>query len=166
LEDLGLVAAMQYLVNQLAQSEGISVDFKIEGEVKGLPTDMEIAIYRILQESLNNIKKHANATEASVLVQFTEQNVKMIISDDGEGFEVPEAVTDFASAGSFGVMGLHERAQLFGGTVMVESEPGKGTTVKMVMPRISNPPQFRLDGSGTTLQRTKTKTSESIPTLN
>jgi len=161
-----LIAAMQYLVNQLAQSEGVSVDFKIDGEAKDLSTDMEVAIYRILQESLNNIKKHANATEATVSVQFTAQYVKMFVHDDGEGFEVPEAVTDFATAGNFGVMGLHERAQLFGGSVVVESEPGKGTTVKMVMPRKTNLPQFRLDKTGASLQRTRTKTSERLPTIN
>ncbi len=142
LEDLGLAAAMQYLVNQLAQSEGIDVNFKVEGEVEGLSNEMQVAIYRILQESLNNIKKHANATEVDVLAQFTPHYVKLIITDNGQGFEMPEAITDLASRGSFGVMGIYERAQLFGGEVVVKSRPEHGTTVQMSMPRYAVPPTF------------------------
>jgi signal transduction histidine kinase len=150
LEDLGLVASMQYLVNQLAQSEGIKVDLEIEGEIDGLSNDMEIAIYRILQETLNNVKKHADATEVEVLAQFTRRQIKLTVRDNGRGFEVPEAVTDLASNGSFGLMGLHERAQLFGGEITVKSQPGRGTTVQMIIPRYSIPAQFKLDGGSLT----------------
>jgi signal transduction histidine kinase len=145
LEDLGLVAATHYLVNQLSQSEGIKVDLEIEGEVEGLSNDMEIAIYRILQETLNNVKKHAEATEVEVLAQFTRRQIKVTVRDNGRGFEVPEAITDLANYGSFGLMGLHERAQLFGGEVLVRSQPGKGTMVQMSMPRYMILGQFKLD---------------------
>jgi signal transduction histidine kinase len=138
LEDLGLVAAMQYLVNQLVQSEGVDVNFECEGTVEGLPPDMEVAIYRILQEALNNVKKHAGATEVQVLAQFTARQVALVVQDNGRGFTVPESITDFASSGSFGVMGLQERAQLFGGHVVIESEPDQGTTIRLVLPRQSN----------------------------
>lgn len=147
LEDLGLVASIQYLVNQLAQSEGIKVDLEIEGEIEGLSNDMEIAIYRILQETLNNIKKHADATEVEVMAQFTRRQIKLTVRDNGQGFEVPEAVTDLASNGSFGLMGLHERAQLFGGEITVKSQLSRGTTVQMIIPRYSIPAQFKLDSS-------------------
>lgn len=142
LEDLGLVAAMQYLVNQLEQSTNVTVKFSIEGEVQDLPSDMQIAIYRILQEALNNIRKHAHATEVEVWARFTTRQVRLIVKDNGQGFEVPEAITDFASRGSFGVMGLHERAHLFGGTVTLKSEPGAGTTVDLVMPRYPSLPRL------------------------
>ncbi|RMF04883.1 MAG: HAMP domain-containing protein [Chloroflexi bacterium] len=145
LEDLGLAAAMQYLANQLAQSEGVDVNLTVEGQAENLSNDMEIAIYRILQEALNNVKKHAHATEVNVLAQFTDQQIKMVVQDDGQGFEMPEAITDFASSGHFGVMGLHERAQLFGGQVTVESEPGQGTTVTLILPRQSELGQFGLE---------------------
>jgi signal transduction histidine kinase len=143
LEDLGLVAAMQYQVNQLAQTEGIEVNLEIEGAVEGLPTDMEVAIYRILQEALNNIRRHARATEVDVVAEFTEREVTLTIQDNGQGFEVPEAITDFASNGSFGVMGLQERAQLYGGEITLESEPGHGTRVQLIVPRQPSPPPFR-----------------------
>ncbi len=135
LEDLGLIAAMQYQVNQLAQSGNIEVNLDVEGEVEGLPADMEVAIYRILQETLNNVKKHAQASRVDVMAQFTSREVKLSIRDNGQGFEVPESLTDFASQGSFGMMGLQERAMLFGGNVYVQSVPYQGTTVELVIPR-------------------------------
>jgi signal transduction histidine kinase len=144
LEDLGLVAAMQYLVNQLTQSEGIDVDFRVEGTPEGLPADMEVAIYRILQEALNNVKKHAHATEVNVLAQFTENQIMLTVEDDGCGFTVPDSITDFASSGSFGVMGLQERAHLFGGNIEVESQLDKGTLVRLIIPRHSDLSPFEI----------------------
>jgi two-component system sensor histidine kinase UhpB len=135
LEDLGLAAAIQYLANQLAQRDGIDVNLTINGELVGLSNDMEVAIYRMLQECLNNVKKHANATQVDVLIHVSPGTVNMTVRDDGQGFEVPEAITDLASHGSFGVMGLHERANLFGGEVTVNSKLGEGTTVNVTMPR-------------------------------
>lgn len=144
LEDLGLVAAMQYLVSQLEQSEeGITVNLVIEGEMNDLPSDMEIAVYRMMQESLNNIRKHAHATQVNVLAKFTPRQVRLTIQDNGQGFKMPETVTDLATQGSFGVMGLHERAQLFGGTLTITSQPGNGTIVEIVLPRYASS-QLRL----------------------
>jgi signal transduction histidine kinase len=99
---------------------------------------MEVAIYRILQEALNNIKKHAQATEVNVLAQFTDRQIMLTVQDNGRGFSMPESLTDFASNGSFGMMGLQERAQLFGGHFVVESQPYEGTIVRLVMPRQSD----------------------------
>jgi signal transduction histidine kinase len=138
LEDLGLAAAMQYLVNQLAQSENIEAKLEVEGEISGLSADMEVAIYRILQEALNNVKRHAHATQVKVVAQVTKNQIKLIVRDNGRGFEVPEALTDFASNGSFGMMGLQERAQLFGGNISVQSGPNQGTIVRLTLPRQTN----------------------------
>ena len=143
LEDLGLVAAMQYLVNQLNQSEGIEVKLEVDGNPDGLLPDMEVAIYRILQETLNNVRRHAQATSVKVVARFTPEEIQLTVTDNGRGFVVPESITDFASAGSFGMMGLQERAQLFGGDIFVESQPYEGTMIRMVMLR--HPPvQFEL----------------------
>jgi signal transduction histidine kinase len=147
LEDLGLAASMQYLVNQLAHSENIQVDLKLDGKVEDLSNDMEVAIYRILQEALNNVKKHAHASKVGIWAQFARRYIRLTVQDNGQGFEVPKAITDFASDGNFGVMGLMERAQLFGGDVTIRSEPGQGTTIRMVMPRQPAPSEFRIDAS-------------------
>ncbi len=159
LEDLGLTSAMQYLVNQLAQSEGIDVHLEVEGQPENLPADMEVAIYRILQEALNNVKKHAHANEVNVLAQFTEQQVSLFISDNGVGFDVPENMTDFASSGSFGIMGLEERAHLFGGKVIVDSMPQNGTSIHLVIPR--QPTSAKLELPGKTPPPSNSKYAES-----
>ena len=145
LEDLGLAAAMQYLVNQLAQSTGIEVNLKIDGEVEGLSNNMEVAIYRILQEALNNVRKHAGATQVNIIARFGQSHIRLVVEDNGQGFEVPEAITDFASLGSFGMMGLQERAQLFGGDLIVQSAPGRGTTIRIGMTRYSTPAQPKVE---------------------
>ncbi len=142
LEDLGLVAAMQYLVNQLSQSENIEATLEVNGEVDGLSSDMEVAIYRILQETLNNVRKHARASQVKVVAQFSKSQIKLTVRDNGRGFEVPEALTDFANDGNFGMMGLQERAQLFGGNLSVQSAPNQGTIIRMVMPRRSELPRL------------------------
>ncbi len=146
LEDLGLVAAMHYLVNQLGQRENIDATLEVDGEAEDLSSDMEVAIYRILQETLNNVKKHAHATQVKVIAQFTKSQVKLIVRDDGRGFQVPESLTDFASDGSFGIMGLEERAHLFGGHINVQSEPEQGTIVRLVMPRQTERSPFETFG--------------------
>jgi signal transduction histidine kinase len=138
LEDLGLIAALQYQINQLAQSEKLEVNLEVRGDAAGLPADLEVAIFRIMQETLNNVKKHAKATRVDVLADFTTHDIELVVKDDGIGFDMPEAITDFASSGSFGMMGLQERAQLFGGNVFIRSEPNHGTTVHLTMPRQVN----------------------------
>jgi len=144
LEDLGLIPAMQYQINQLMQQDSIEVNFSVHGEPGEILVDMEVAIYRILQETLNNVKKHAQATQVEVRANFTASQIFLTIEDNGSGFEMPEAFTDFAGKGSFGMLGLQERVQLFGGNLTVETEPEHGTKVHVVMPRNPIIAQFEL----------------------
>ena len=164
LEDLGLTAAMQYLVNQLSQSESVEVDLKIDGDAEKLSNDIEIAIYRILQEALNNVKKHAAATQVKVVARFGHTYIRLIVEDNGQGFEVPEALTDFASDGNFGVMGLQERAHLFGGDMTIQSGLGQGTTIRIVMPRYASP--ARVEKSELTPARMRSKTPDKPLAIN
>ena len=140
LEDLGLVAALQYLVNELAQQDTIEVTLDVEGTAEGLPPDMEVTIYRIVQEALMNVRKHAQASRAQVQAQFLSRQVVVIIQDNGTGFAMPDETADLASIGNFGLMGLKERAQLFGGEMTIISQLGHGTIVKVVLPRDLRPP--------------------------
>ena len=160
LEDLGLTTAMQYLVNQLAQSKGIDIHFEVEGEAEELSADMEVAIFRILQEALNNVKKHAHATEVKVVAKFSNDQISLTVQDNGRGFEVPEAMTDLASSGSFGMMGLQERARLFGGSVTVHSEPHQGTTIHLAMPRQSTLSRLEFRDNLDDLPSSNSKTPE------
>ncbi len=135
LEDLGLVAALQHLVNALAQNGQIDVALSIEGSPEGVSADMEVAIYRIIQEALANIRKHSQAAQVRLRTQFLADRVAVTVQDNGIGFEVPREMADLASEGHFGLMGLKERAQLFGGQATITSTPGQGTTVEIILPK-------------------------------
>lgn len=143
LEDLGLIPALQFLVNDLARSDSIQAHLETSGSPQGLPPDLEVAIYRIVQEALWNVRKHAQAGAVTVRAQFNPQEVEISVEDDGVGFVVPEAVTDLASLGSFGLLGIEERVQLLGGRLEIVSQPGHGTRLGIVLPReIPPPPVF------------------------
>ncbi len=130
LEDLGLVAAMRQMLRDMEQQTGFKTQLTIKGETSVDDVDGEqvIAIYRIAQEALNNIRKHAQAKQVEVTLTFTRQGVRIVICDDGLGFQLAET-TDLAQRGAFGLMGIHERAKLFGGTINIDSTPGEGTCV-------------------------------------
>ena len=135
LEDLGLVAALQFLVSDLSQKDHIEVTLSIDGTAEDVAPEMEVAIYRIIQEALTNIRKHARASHVLIQAQFQPEQILITVQDNGVGFEVPEEMAELASRGSFGLMGLRERAQLFDGQVSINSKPGEGTRVQVILPR-------------------------------
>jgi signal transduction histidine kinase len=94
-----------------------------------LPEDVKLGFFRIAQESLNNIRKHAKATNATVSLTFQDTRLKMIVSDNGIGFDIKEAVTRASGKGSLGLMSMKERTDLIGANLKIESKQGKGTTV-------------------------------------
>lgn len=128
LEELGLIPALEMLTRQA------HARFEVIGEEKRLDAERELALYRIVQEALRNVTKHAQAKKVSVMIAFDEHTATATIEDDGVGFNAPDAPTSYALAGHFGLMGMQERAQLFGGNVYVKSERGKGTKVVAFVP--------------------------------
>jgi signal transduction histidine kinase/ligand-binding sensor domain-containing protein len=120
--------SMADLVRQLAEAivgrEGIPVDVSIEGSCI-LPPDTHVALYRIAQEALNNVVKHARASRVGIFLHCDADTVSLTITDDGKGFNLPTA----QESGGFGLQGMAERAEQFGGTLTIQSTPGKGTTV-------------------------------------
>ena len=135
LEDLGLIPALQYLVNNLSQKGGINASLEVEGSPDGLPPDLEVTLYRILQECLMNVHKHAQARTVTVRAEFLPQLAVLTVTDDGDGFSVPVEMADLAREGHYGLLGLRERAQLFGGQIIITSQPGEGTQVQAILPR-------------------------------
>jgi signal transduction histidine kinase len=133
LEDLGLAASLQYLVAELADKMDVTLD--VSGKGGKLPAELEVAIYRIVQEALQNVRKHAGASRVSVSVVFTEHNIEIQIRDDGRGFAVPETLSELTRDGSYGVMGIEERVRLFEGDFQIVSQPGQGTRVSVILPR-------------------------------
>lgn len=134
LEDLGLAPALRYLSNQLSEQDGIEVNLTVRGALGGLNGDQELVLFRIFQEALTNISKHAQATVVNALVESDAEGVLLQVSDNGRGFTQPTSTNEFARSGHFGLMGIQERAQLLGGRLELHSRPGKGTTVRIWLP--------------------------------
>jgi signal transduction histidine kinase len=134
LDDLGLCAALRWYANNIQEHSTISVRVDIVGEERELDDAMKIAIFRIIQESLNNIIKHSQASHVNIYLQFEDKNVRINVRDNGIGFDLDQAKQTRTSRPSLGLAGMEERAALLGGTVIVQSRPGYGTEVEALIP--------------------------------
>lgn len=134
LEDLGLTPALRNLANQLHEQHGIQVTLTARGALRGLTGDQELALFRIFQETLTNVAKHAQATEVSALLESDAEGVLLQVSDNGRGFAQALSTDEFARRGHFGLIGIQERAQRLGGRLELESQPGQGATVRVWLP--------------------------------
>ncbi|HSD83060.1 MAG TPA: ATP-binding protein, partial [Anaerolineae bacterium] len=131
LEDLGLVTALEMLARETSENYGLDVRFKKSGEEQRLSREVELALYRIAQEALSNIVRHANAQHAFLGINFGIDEIKLEAQDNGVGFQMPKSPTDFAPGGHFGLLGIHERADLIGGQLEVQSTAGQGTRLSV-----------------------------------
>jgi signal transduction histidine kinase len=135
LDDLGLLPALERYLKEYGVSHGVAVDLHARAlDVSRLPAPVEIAIYRIVQEALTNVARHANASAVSVLVERRDESLHVIVEDDGRGFEVDDVLAAQAVDRRLGLHGMRERALLLGGAFTVESAPGRGTTVFVEVP--------------------------------
>lgn len=134
LEDLGLLPALEMLTRDLEQTSGARVTFATSGPPRRLPPGHEIAIFRIMQEALNNVARYASAQSVTVSAAFNATEFTIRVQDDGQGFTAPERVSDLAAAGHYGLMGMQERAELIGARLTLQSAPGGGTTVELRVP--------------------------------
>ena len=108
--------------------------FTVIGKERRFNDECELSLFRIVQEALSNIRKHAQATEAHVSAEFTDGRIKLTVSDNGTGFELKDSMDNLPRSGKLGLMGMQERAWLLGGTLELDSEPGKGTTLQVDVP--------------------------------
>lgn len=127
LEDLGLVTALDMLARETSQNSDLVVNFEKSGNERRLPREVELSLYRIAQEALTNVVRHAKATQADLQIHFGEQEITLHVTDNGVGFEIPKSPTDFAPSGHFGLLGIHERADLIGARLELESALDHGT---------------------------------------
>lgn len=134
LDDLGLSAAIRWYSTKIQEHSPLSIRVDIHGEECDLDDAMKITIFRIIQESLNNIIKHSQATHVNIHLHFDEKNVRISVFDNGIGFDREQIQMKRASRPSLGLAGMEERAALLGGTVNVQSRPGYGTEVEATMP--------------------------------
>ena len=134
LADLGVLPAVKWLATALEEQQRIATNIRVLGEQHRLPTDVELALFRIAQETLNNVAKHADASAVDITVDFRGAKITMTIADNGKGFEVRPSTTDLGASGKLGIIGMQERARLLGGTLVVDSQPGAGTSVTVTVP--------------------------------
>ena len=128
---LGLLPALHAYATELGRPYGVSVRAEDNGlEAKALTPDVETMLYRIAQEALTNAIRHANASQIGILATKHDGRLTVVIEDDGEGFDVEEAVR----GGGLGLVGMRERAKMLGGVLTIESRLGQGTAVYIQVP--------------------------------
>jgi signal transduction histidine kinase len=134
LDDLGLLPALEWLTANLMEGNEIEAELKVYGDRRRLPPEAELVLFRIVQEALNNVRRHSQASKVVTVVDFGEDGVRITVDDNGQGFEVPSRTGDLAAMGKLGLVGMHERAYLLDGTLTVRSQPREGTTVTVDVP--------------------------------
>jgi two-component system, NarL family, sensor histidine kinase UhpB len=131
LDDLGLEEALERLALDVSRSQGFVVDLHSTGpRLPRLPEALEIALYRMTQEALTNATKHAAPKAVSILIHRTPTQVRLVVEDDGKGFDAAEILSE----AQLGLVGMRERAHLVGGSMTLESSPGRGTTICISVP--------------------------------
>lgn len=133
LDDLGLAAALRWYAGELRASDQVEVTIEVTGEDQQLPGEVSTALFRITQEALNNVAKHAATEQASVQLRFHPDHVSLVVRDEGAGFD-PGLVRQKEHS-RWGLLGMQERAVLLGGQLAIDTAPGKGTSVTVVIPR-------------------------------
>lgn len=132
LEDLGLVTALDMLTREISTSD-LKIQFQRIGQERRLSAETELSLYRMAQEALNNVVRHAEATSALLMIHFKHDKVSLHITDNGHGFKIPETPVSFAQQGHFGLLGLHERADLIGASLAIRSSLTEGTQITVTL---------------------------------
>ena len=133
LDHLGLLPALEGLMADVKEN-GVETELKVHGDRRRLSPETELALFRIVQEALSNVRRHSQASRVVTAVEFGEGRVTLTVDDNGRGFELPGRTDDLATTGKLGLIGMHERARLLNGTLTMHSEPGKGTTMTVDVP--------------------------------
>ena len=134
IDRLGLIPSIEWLAENLKKYANIETSVEFIGKEHRLPEEVAVALFRVTQEALSNVRKHSRATEAEVIVEFEENLARVTVKDNGKGFDMPGKTGDLAKYGKLGLAGMQERAELVGGKLTVTSQPGKGTTLTVEAP--------------------------------
>ncbi len=134
LDDLGLLAALRWQVSDLEKQSGIATILTVVGDERRFSADVELVVFRIVQEALRNVEKHTQATKLEARIEFGKGETRISISDNGRGFEVGDNLAELPRAGKLGLAGMAERVRLLDGNMKIESQLGKGTKVEIEVP--------------------------------
>jgi signal transduction histidine kinase len=134
LEDLGLIPALEMLARDTEKELEIPIKVHAEGTIRRVDSEVELALYRIVQEALSNISRHAQAEHVWLDIQFREEGLQLNLRDDGVGFSSPEQLSDLAHNGHYGLIGINERAVLIDARLEIHSILGEGTRIVINLP--------------------------------
>jgi signal transduction histidine kinase len=134
LEDLGLKAALNYLIDGVSKHYTVSYSCEVNDLDHLFPSEAQIIIYRIFQECLTNISKHAGATEVSIAVKENDGLIFLVLEDNGAGFDPTQVSGRRGTDRGMGLAALDERARMLGGTLSIQSQPGSGTRLTCAIP--------------------------------
>ena len=129
LDNMGLVPAIRWLVGHINQETDINTRVTINGDYTKLKPENDVVVFRLVQEALNNIRKHSDATKAYVDLEFNAEHMKISVKDNGKGFNVPTYYHDYSRQGKLGIIGMRERVNLMNGDMNIESNFKAGTSV-------------------------------------
>lgn len=137
LDRLGLTKSIEEMLDKVAGAHGLTIRRRLDDIDGLLPKDAENNIYRIIQESINNVVRHAQAGEAGVEIRKNADDICLVVEDDGRGF-IPDETRDWSAGSGFGLPGIVERVRMLGGVPLIESAPNLGTTVTIRIPLREN----------------------------
>jgi len=133
LDELGLVHALRQALEGL-KPDGIAYHLETAGELVRLPGSTEVAIYRVVQEALTNVRKHSEASVVILRIQFEPENISVEVSDNGKGFNLSKTMRSAISVGHMGLLGMSERVAMLGGDLRTKTRPGAGTSISLTIP--------------------------------
>lgn len=134
LDDLGLIPTLHKFVQDFEEKSKIRTRFELAGREKRLPSEMEVAVYRLIQEAFSNVLKHAKATYISLTITFQKHMTQIVVKDNGIGFNVEEMESKMITSSHYGLIGMQERIDLLEGKIDIESKKGEGTKITMLIP--------------------------------
>ena len=132
LDNLGLISAVRWLVSRLGKDSDIAMKVTVKGERRDLNAEVEATLFRIIQEALNNVKRHSEATEAAVLIEFKPDTITINVKDNGKGFEKDNLDNYNEDKSKLGIQSMEHRAKSLNSNLIIRSAPGKGTSVKLI----------------------------------
>jgi two-component system sensor histidine kinase DegS len=131
LDDLGLIPTLRKFIKEYGDRYGLTTRFNVVGQERRLPTNLEGVLFRIIQEALTNVHKHARAKTAEVTMNLQPTRITIVVKDDGQGFDVAKTEANLHKNKNLGLLSMRERAELEKGTLEIRSQPGRGTEVKV-----------------------------------
>ncbi|SCY05076.1 sensor histidine kinase [Alkaliphilus peptidifermentans] len=134
LDDLGFIPTIQRYIEGFQKESGITVDFIILSQLTVEDPIKNLSIFRIIQEALNNVRKHSKAKQVKIRLEMSIKNITLSVADDGMGFNTEEGAFQIRSDGGFGLFNIRERVELLNGTLQIKSELNKGTRITAIIP--------------------------------